>query len=303
MPPAAFTPAQQAMVDAWEKHVQDALDARSVPATMDTLFEHLVILNVPLLTGGVGYRAVQDYYARHFTPSNPPDTTITLLSRTVGRERLVDELLTFTHSTELAWLAPGIAPTGGRVELPLVAVVRFRDALIASAHLYWDQASVLVQLAVLERGRLPVAGAESAGKLLDPASVPSNQLIGGRTSARPTASRHPGRRGRERPCRGAVLVRAQVSGRGAGDRTGGSGSGGGAAVAAASSSCHQLTSCQAPAFQPIRRYTPTGSKASARCRPTLASFGSVMPAQTTRTCCRRRRPSSSVYSRRPTPAR
>jgi carboxymethylenebutenolidase len=146
---------------------------------MDTLPERPIFLTVPVLTGGVGYRAMQDYYARSFVPTTPPDTELTRLSRTVGTERLVDELLvTFTHSTERAWLAPGVPPTGGRVELPLVAIVEFQDGLIASVHLYWDQASVLVQLGVLDRGSLPLVGAESARTLLAPAALPSNQLIG-----------------------------------------------------------------------------------------------------------------------------
>jgi carboxymethylenebutenolidase len=178
VPPDPFTPAQQALVDVWDTHLRSAFDARSVPDTMDALIEHPVILNLPVLTGGVGFRPVQDYYTRYFIPTNPPDTRLVLISRTVGRDRLVDELLlSFTHSTELAWLAPGIAPTGCRVELPLVAVVQFDDGLIASEHLYWDQASVLVQLGMLDRGRLPIVGAESAGKLLVPTSLPSNRLI------------------------------------------------------------------------------------------------------------------------------
>jgi len=74
------------------------------------------------------------------------------------------------------WMLPGIAPTGKQVEIPLVAVVRFRDGKLAHEHVYWDQASVLVQLGVLDAGTLPVAGRETASKVLDP-SLPSNGLI------------------------------------------------------------------------------------------------------------------------------
>jgi carboxymethylenebutenolidase len=74
------------------------------------------------------------------------------------------------------WMLPGIAPTGRRVEVPLVAIVEFRDGKVAHEHIYWDQASVLVQIGVLDPDRLPVAGIESARKVVDP-SLPANTLI------------------------------------------------------------------------------------------------------------------------------
>ena len=74
------------------------------------------------------------------------------------------------------WMLPGLAPTGRRVEVPLVAIVKFREGKLAHEHIYWDQASVLVQLGLLEAGTLPVAGIESARKALD-SSLPSNALM------------------------------------------------------------------------------------------------------------------------------
>lgn len=74
------------------------------------------------------------------------------------------------------WLLPGIAPTGKRVEVPLVAIVRFREGKLAHEHIYWDQASVLVQLGLLDSSKLPIAGVESARKALDK-TLPSNALI------------------------------------------------------------------------------------------------------------------------------
>jgi carboxymethylenebutenolidase len=73
-------------------------------------------------------------------------------------------------------MLPGIAPTGRRVEVPLVAIVRFREGKLVHEHIYWDQASVLVQLGLLDAGTLPVAGVESAHKALDP-SLTANALI------------------------------------------------------------------------------------------------------------------------------
>jgi carboxymethylenebutenolidase len=55
-------------------------------------------------------------------------------------------------------------------------IVQFREGKLAHEHIYWDQASVLVQLGLLDAARLPVAGREAARKLSDP-SLPSNQLI------------------------------------------------------------------------------------------------------------------------------
>src|SRR5260221_1541549 len=110
-------------------------------------------------------------------PKMPPDTKIVRVSRTIGDERLVDEMIfQFTHTIEMDWMLPGIAPTGKRVECPLVVIVHFRDGKLANEHIYWDQASVLVQLGLLDAAKLPVAGVETARKLADP-SMPSNRLI------------------------------------------------------------------------------------------------------------------------------
>jgi carboxymethylenebutenolidase len=109
----------------------------------------------------------------------PPDMEMTPVSRTIGTDQLVDEMvIKFTHSIEMDWMLPGIPPTGRRVEVPLVVIVRFRDGKLAHEHIYWDQASVLVQLGLLDSEKLPVSGAESARKVLDPA-VPANSLIRG----------------------------------------------------------------------------------------------------------------------------
>jgi len=73
-------------------------------------------------------------------------------------------------------MLPGVAPTGKRVEIPLVAIVKFRGDKLYHEHIYWDQASVLVQIGLLDAAGLPVAGVETARKLLDE-TVPSNELM------------------------------------------------------------------------------------------------------------------------------
>lgn len=82
----------------------------------------------------------------------------------------------FTHSIEMDWMLPGIAPTGKPVEFGLVVIVQFQDGKMAHEHIYWDQACVLVQLGLLDASRLPVAGRETARKILD-RSLPSNGLM------------------------------------------------------------------------------------------------------------------------------
>jgi carboxymethylenebutenolidase len=75
-------------------------------------------------------------------------------------------------------MLPGIAPTGRTVEIPLVAIVQFHDGKVAHEHIYWDQASVLAQIGKLDPSSLPMAGAETARKVLDP-TLPSNAMLGG----------------------------------------------------------------------------------------------------------------------------
>ena len=92
-------------------------------------------------------------------------------------EQLIDELIfKFTHTLEMDWMLPGVPPTGRRVEVPIVVVVGIHHGKVSHERIYWDQASVLVQIGMLDPDVLPVVGAEAAAKVLDP-SRPSNTLI------------------------------------------------------------------------------------------------------------------------------
>lgn len=169
---------RQAMIDLWEEHTAHEFRDHSTEQTLETMTDAPININVPLMTGGVGLDEVRTYYSEHFIPKNPPDTRVELVTRTVGEDRIVDEMiLRFTHTTEMDWMLPGVPPTGQKVEVPTVGVVAFEDGKIASEHIYWDQASVLVQIGLLDASSLPVVGAESVQKLLDPTSVPSDLLI------------------------------------------------------------------------------------------------------------------------------
>jgi carboxymethylenebutenolidase len=120
----------------------------------------------PVLTGGAGKDALRAFYSVDFIPTMPPNTKLTTISRTVGEDQVVDEMIfSFTHTREMPWMLPGIPPTNRYVEVPLVAIVRFRDNKLAHEHIYWDQASVLKQIGLLTDPGLPVFGAESANKV------------------------------------------------------------------------------------------------------------------------------------------
>jgi carboxymethylenebutenolidase len=173
----SLTPAQQFLNDVWEQHLGTEFATRDTEATLDTMVPDAYVNHIPVMTGGVGRAELHEFYSRHFIPKMPPDTQIIPLSRTIGTDRLVDEIIfRFTHTMEMDWMLPGIAPTGKLVECGLVVIVHFRDGKLAHEHIYWDQATVLVQLGLLDESKLPVAGRAGAKKLSDP-KQPSNELI------------------------------------------------------------------------------------------------------------------------------
>lgn len=161
----------------WDKHCEYEFGLRDVDATMATMVDQPYVNHIPTMTGGVGYEKLHHFYTHHFVNSNPPDTALVPISRTVGATQVVDEMLfSFTHTSEIPWMLPGVKPTGKRVEVPLLAVVKFRGDKLCHEHIYWDQASVLVQVGLLDPRLLPVAGVETARKLVDE-SLPSNTLM------------------------------------------------------------------------------------------------------------------------------
>jgi carboxymethylenebutenolidase len=165
------------LIALWEEHLKYEFAARDTEATLATMVDDAYVNHIPVLTGGVGKDELREFYAKHFISRMPPDTTINPISRTVGADRVVDEMIfSFTHTVAMDWMLPGIAPTGRRVEVPLVAIVQFRAGRLAHEHIYWDQASVLVQIGLLDPAGLPIAGSESARKALDP-NLPSNELM------------------------------------------------------------------------------------------------------------------------------
>jgi carboxymethylenebutenolidase len=163
-----------AMFDA---HTEAEFKTRDIDATMATMAAVPHVTHVPTMTGGNGSDAVRRFYETWFIGHWPDDLKVEQLSRTVGKDQVVDEvMLSFTHDREMPAILPGVRPTGRKVTIPFVVVVGFEGGKVAFERIYWDQASLLVQIGLLDRGKLPVTGAEQAARLLDP-NLPSNALI------------------------------------------------------------------------------------------------------------------------------
>jgi carboxymethylenebutenolidase len=162
----------------FDAHVRAEFVDKDVAATMATMVPEPYLTHVPTLTGGTGRSEVEGFYSDHFVGHWPDDVEVKPLSRTVGQNRVVDELVvSFTHDREMRPYLPGVTPTGRKVVLPHVVVMGFDEAgRVAYEHIYWDQASLLVQVGLLDPALLPVAGAEQAKRLLDP-TQPANKMI------------------------------------------------------------------------------------------------------------------------------
>jgi carboxymethylenebutenolidase len=175
---------QQAMVVLFQQHVGAEI-AGDLDATMETMTDDPHLNHVPSMAGGVGREGVRAFYRDHVVGKFfPPDVKMTTVSRTVGSDQVVEELvISFTHTTPIDWLLPGVPPTGKQVEMAVVVVVGFKNGKISHEHVYWDQAGVLVQVGLLDPAGLPVSGAESARKVLDP-NLPPRQMIRYETRAR-----------------------------------------------------------------------------------------------------------------------
>ena len=151
----------------FDGHIEKEFADRDVDATMKTMVTEPYVHCVPIMTGGIGGQGVRRFYSDHFINQIPKDATVTPISRTIGKDQVVDELIvSFTHDTQWDYLLPGVPPTGKRVELPHVVVMKFENGKITHEHIYWDQASLLVQVGLLDPANIPVAGVEQARRLL-----------------------------------------------------------------------------------------------------------------------------------------
>ncbi|MEZ2350906.1 dienelactone hydrolase family protein [Caballeronia sp. RCC_10] len=161
----------------WERHCYYEFATRDVDAVVPTMVAEPYVNHVPTMTGGVGHDQLKRFYKYHFVDANPADTKLIPVSRTIGADRIVDEFVfCATHDREIDWLLPGLEPTGKYFEVPMLAVVCFRGDKLYNEHIYWDQASVLVQIGVLDPTGLPVAGIQTAKKMIDE-TLPTNTLM------------------------------------------------------------------------------------------------------------------------------
>ncbi|KAF9875568.1 carboxymethylenebutenolidase [Colletotrichum karsti] len=182
----------------WEEHTLFEFGERNVEKTMATMVEQPYVNHIPTLTGGIGRARLTNFYTNHFVFNNPEDTELELVSRTVGIDRVIDEFVfKCTHDKVIDWLLPGVPPTGKHLSIPFTSVVNVRGDHLHHEHIAWDQATALRQLGLLPEYlpfpyqingsgpasgkkfeyRLPVAGVESAHKLVDEGAVESNGMF------------------------------------------------------------------------------------------------------------------------------
>jgi carboxymethylenebutenolidase len=63
-------------------------------------------------------------------------------------------------------MIPRIPPTGKYIELSIVVIMKFKGNKIAHEHIYWEQASLLKQLGLLDNSKeLPIIGIEQSKNL------------------------------------------------------------------------------------------------------------------------------------------
>lgn len=171
-----YTDAEKQLIDVWDAHTAAEFEHKDADAAIATMTDHPVLIHVPVNTGATGKEALRKFYAEIFIPQAPPDISLQLLTRSVGQNRIIDEfILRFTHTLRMDWFAPGIEPTGRQLAVPHVGIVAFEDGKISSEHIYWDQATVLMQLGLLDEA-LPVLSRSQCDRLLDD-NAPVNQLI------------------------------------------------------------------------------------------------------------------------------
>lgn len=166
-----LSPDLKAKLDAiFNAHMEAEL-AGDLDQTLATMAPNPHLVNVPTMVGGQGPQGVRAFYAKRLIGQFfPPDVTFETISRTYSEDRLIDELIiSFTHTRKMDWMLPGVEPTGKKVEAVFVVIVGIEGDKVSHEHILWDQASVLVQIGLLDPTGLPVTGAGAAAKLRNPA--------------------------------------------------------------------------------------------------------------------------------------
>lgn len=161
-----LTPDQQTMLACWQEHTHAEFVIKDPDAALATMTENPYVFLIPSATGGVGRAGVYEFYANQFLPNIPPDFELNSLSQIFSNDRIVEEFVVrFTHTLKMGWMLPGLPPAGRKVEFVLVGIIQFQAGKVAREHIYWDQATVLSQLGVLDHP-VAAAGVGSAAQLL-----------------------------------------------------------------------------------------------------------------------------------------
>ena len=161
-----LTPYQPTMLATWQQHTYAEFVLKDADAALATMTENPYVLAIPAGTGGTGRIGVREFYADHFLPKIPPDFELTSLSQIFSEDRIVEEfVIRFTHTLDMDWMLPGLPATGRRVEFAMVGIIQFEAGKVANERLYWDQATVLSQLGVLDHS-VAAAGVGSVARLL-----------------------------------------------------------------------------------------------------------------------------------------
>jgi len=116
--------------------VRNTFTTGDTDATLDTMVTDAYVSHILVLTAGVEREELKVFYSKHFIPKMPPNTDMVPISRTIGTDRLTDEIIfRFTRTIEMDWMLPGVAPTVRHVECALVAIVHFREGKLAHEHI------------------------------------------------------------------------------------------------------------------------------------------------------------------------
>ncbi|KAL1681289.1 hypothetical protein EV122DRAFT_205851 [Schizophyllum commune] len=174
----------------WDEHTFFEFELRSVARTMGTMVQEPYVNHVTTMTGGVGRKELTAFYRDHFIFSNPPDTVMKNVSRTVGVDRVVDEFIfCITHTTQVDWLLPGVPPTGKKMEIPMMGVINVRGDRLYHEHIWWDQGTALKQAGLLpdilevptangpRKLKLPVADEACARLLVNESDGVCNEML------------------------------------------------------------------------------------------------------------------------------
>jgi len=135
----------------WEEHLKGEFETKDENLSLSTMVEDASVLTIPTRWGGKGKAALKPLYRDEFIPSIPSGWEHTLINRVVTDNCIVEEaMMRFRHTKQMDWFLPGVPPTGKPIEIEFVIVVEFRGGKMAAERIYWDQASVLRQVGLLQ---------------------------------------------------------------------------------------------------------------------------------------------------------